>query len=171
MKSTITIWHRLRRTPYQAIGSVFMMFVTLFVLSVFLLLVATSSSILTYFESKPQLTVFFTNEKDKASIDQLVEKLKQTEKVSSWQYISKDQARLLGWDPKKGNLNEVAPGRLIGGDVFKNRNGKLPLDKSYNEADLGYRSGFRGKERIVYSQDGKKIYVTNDHYETFTEMN
>jgi len=85
-------------------------------------------------------------------------------------YISKAQAKSLGWNPSKGNLSEVAPGKMIGGDIYKNRNGKLPTNKKYKEADLGYESGYRGKERIVYSEDGKNIYVTNDHYETFTEL-
>jgi hypothetical protein len=84
-------------------------------------------------------------------------------------YITKYEAQKLGWDPKKGNLGEVAPGKVIGGDVYKNRNGKLP-DGDYREADVGFRGGFRGSERVVYSSDGGKVYFTNDHYESFTEV-
>lgn len=85
-------------------------------------------------------------------------------------YLTKDQAKKLGWEQSKGNLGEVAPGKMIGGDVFANRKEKLPTDKTYLEADLGYRGGYRGTERMVYSSDGSKIYITNDHYETFTEI-
>lgn len=92
MASSITIWHRLRRTPYQAIAATFMMFITLFVMSVFLLLIAGSGAILTYFESKPQLTVFIKDQQDQATVDRLMSKLKATGKVASLQYISKDQA-------------------------------------------------------------------------------
>lgn len=92
MNEQINIWRRLRRTPYQAIAAVFMMFITLFVLSIFLLLVASTSALVSYFEKKPQLTVFFTDEKDKTGIDALIEKLKQTGKVQTFKYVSKDEA-------------------------------------------------------------------------------
>ena len=36
-------------------------------------------------------------------------------------FIKKNEAKLLGWDPKKGNLHEVAPGKSIGGDIFLNK--------------------------------------------------
>ena len=92
MPKNLNTWRRLRRTPYQAIAAVFMMFITLFVLSLFLLLVATTSSLVSYFEKKPQLTVFFSNDKDKVSIDALTEKLKKTGKVQSFKYVSKEEA-------------------------------------------------------------------------------
>lgn len=41
-------------------------------------------------------------------------------------YITKAQAQALGWVASKGNLAEVAPGKSIGGDVFSNREGRLP---------------------------------------------
>lgn len=90
--SSVSFWQRLRRTPYQSVAAVFMIFITLFVMGIFLLMIGSLSAVLTYFESKPQLTVFFKDNKEKASIDQLIEKLKSTNRVSSYQYISKDQA-------------------------------------------------------------------------------
>lgn len=90
--STVSFWQRIRRTPYQAVGSVFMIFMTLFVLAIFLLLAGGLTSLLSYFESKPQLTVFFKDEKSRQSIDELISKLKNTGKVANYQYISKDQA-------------------------------------------------------------------------------
>lgn len=103
MSATFSIWKRFRRTPYQSIASVFMMFITLFVLGLFLLMVASSSALLSYFESKPQLTVFFKNEKDKASIDQLVVKLNATEKLSSYKYVSKDEALVIYREQNKND--------------------------------------------------------------------
>lgn len=92
MSDQLTVWKKIRRTPYQAIASVFMMFITLFVLSLFLLLIASTTSLVGYFESKPQLTVFFNSDKEKASIDQLIEKIKQSGKVSGWKYVSNQEA-------------------------------------------------------------------------------
>jgi guanyl-specific ribonuclease Sa len=82
-------------------------------------------------------------------------------------YITKNEAKEMGWVQSKGNLGDVAPGKRIGGDVFENRKGLLPRDKTYLEADLGYRMGYRGTERIVYSSDCRNIYITDNHYKTF----
>ncbi|WP_036620842.1 ribonuclease domain-containing protein [Paenibacillus alvei] len=86
-------------------------------------------------------------------------------------FITKKDAEKLGWNAKEGNLNEVAPGKSIGGDIFRNREGKLPKKKGriWYEADMNYSKGFRGKDRLLFSNDGL-IYKTEDHYGTFQQM-
>ncbi|WP_186369929.1 ribonuclease [Yersinia bercovieri] len=86
-------------------------------------------------------------------------------------YITKQQAREKGWDPKEGNLCQVLPGRAIGGDRFSNRERQLPQAKGRNwhEADVNYRCGHRGSDRLLYSNDGL-IYLTQDHYKHFIRM-
>ena len=83
-------------------------------------------------------------------------------------FITKDEAELLGWESSEGNLDEVAPGKSIGGDRFGNYEELLPDEngRKYYECDINYDGGYRGSERIIYSNDGL-IYYTNDHYETF----
>ncbi len=83
-------------------------------------------------------------------------------------YITKNEARDLGWDSGKGNLWEIVPGASIGGDRFGNREGLLPEKKGrkYYECDVNYEGGYRGGERIVYSSDGL-VYYSEDHYENF----
>ena len=83
-------------------------------------------------------------------------------------FITKDEAEELGWVSKEGNLDEVAPGMSIGGDYFGNYEGNLPEKngRDYYECDINYDGGYRGEERIIYSDDGL-IYYTDDHYETF----
>jgi len=81
------------------------------------------------------------------------------------------EAEALGWEPKKGNLDRVAPGKSVGGDVFKNKEGLLPSapGRVWYEADINYAGGYRGGERVPYSSDGL-IYKTADHYKTFTRV-
>ena len=83
-------------------------------------------------------------------------------------YITKNEAKKLGWISNKGNLWDVAPGKCIGGDNFGNREGHLPEKKNrkYYECDVNYEGGFRQDDRIIYSNDGL-IYFTDDHYNTF----
>lgn len=86
-------------------------------------------------------------------------------------YITKDEAYDLGWNPQKGNLNEVAPGMSIGGDKFGNREGQLPKEtgRQYYECDIDYFSGTRNAKRLVYSNDGL-IFYTDDHYASFEQI-
>lgn len=83
-------------------------------------------------------------------------------------FITKKEATNLGWESKEGNLWEVTDKKSIGGDKFGNREGLLPKaeGRQYYECDINYEGGFRGSERIVYSNDGL-IYYTDDHYKTF----
>ncbi|MEN5015436.1 ribonuclease domain-containing protein [Erwinia sp. Eh17-17] len=87
-------------------------------------------------------------------------------------YIRKGEARSQGWDPSKGNLCQVLPGRAIGGDRFSNREGGLPEKngRRWFEADVNYQCGRRGTDRMLYSSDGL-IYVTRDHYRHFDQVN
>lgn len=89
-------------------------------------------------------------------------------------YITKDEAEELGWKKKQGKagqLQNVAPGKSIGGSRFGNYEGQLPDKKGrkYYECDINYVSGNRGAERIIYSNDGL-IFYTGDHYETFEQL-
>lgn len=86
-------------------------------------------------------------------------------------YVDKVTAGKAGWRDWKGNLNDVLPGKMIGGDIYRNIEGKLPYSQGriWYEADINYERGYRNRQRILYSNDGL-IFVTYDHYETFYEI-
>ena len=86
-------------------------------------------------------------------------------------FLTKDEARDLGWVSSKGNLWDVAYGLSIGGDTFGNREGLLPKAKGrqYYECDVDMVDGKRGDCRIVYSNDGL-IFYTADRYKSFVEV-
>lgn len=85
-------------------------------------------------------------------------------------FVNKQEARQKGWKPGRDLWSVSAlRGSSIGGDRFENREGRLPDNKKWREADLDYKGGRRGAKRLVFSQDGKRV-VTVDHYQTFTEV-
>ena len=86
-------------------------------------------------------------------------------------YITREKAEELGYKSYLGNLSKVAPNRTLFRGVYQNSNGHLPVaaNRVWYEADINYESGFRGAERIVFSNDGL-IFVTYDHYHTFIEV-
>ncbi len=86
-------------------------------------------------------------------------------------YISKKQARAMGWISSKGNLDAVAPGKIIFGGIYQNKEEKLPSipGRTWYEADINYYGGYRGHDRILFSSDGL-VFVSYDHYKTYYEI-
>lgn len=86
-------------------------------------------------------------------------------------YITEEDALQLGWVKYKGNLHKIAPGKMITRGIYHNDDNHLPSspDRIWFEADINYEKGYRGNERIVFSNDGL-VFVTYDHYKTFVEI-
>ncbi|WP_228408916.1 ribonuclease domain-containing protein [Chryseobacterium sp. JV274] len=114
------------------------------------------------------------NSSAQVSIDQLTEEktvisyVKQNHQLPDY-YITKNEARKQGWNPSKGNLCDVLPGKAIGGDKFGNREGRLPDGERYFEADVNYHCGGRNADRIIYTQNGE-VYLTKNHYKSFEKQ-
>ncbi|PHV10813.1 ribonuclease domain-containing protein [Chitinimonas sp. BJB300] len=86
------------------------------------------------------------------------------------QFVTKKTARELGWRPGRPLWATPAlQGKSIGGDVFRNLEHQLPTG-SWREADLNYRGGKRGAQRLVFEPrtDGRR-FITTDHYNHFME--
>lgn len=86
-------------------------------------------------------------------------------------YLTKSEAIQFGWKPQKGNLSDVLPGKMIGGDIFYNDLEKLPVKhgRIWREADFDYVEDYRNHNRILYSNDDL-LFATYDHYQTFYEI-
>ena len=86
-------------------------------------------------------------------------------------YVSKTKAHRAGWVNTEGNLWDVLPGTSIGGSDFYDDDNQLPYEsgRRWKECDVNYEGGYRGPERLVYSNDGL-IYYTGDHYKTFERL-
>lgn len=82
----------IKRTPFQALAAIMVMFLTFFVLLSFLLLAAASQTVLRYFESKPQAIAFFkegTTEQDVTAIENA---LQEESIVTATKYVSQEEA-------------------------------------------------------------------------------
>ena len=78
-------------------------------------------------------------------------------------YVKRAYAEDTGFRNNRGNLDKVLPGKMIGGDIYKNKNGKLPsaVGRVWHEADINYDKGYRNRQRILYSNDGL-FFISND---------
>lgn len=86
-------------------------------------------------------------------------------------YLTKNEAKEMGYISWLGNFDEIAPGKMLTTGIYKNKNEHLPTAQGrvWYEADINYIGGFRGTDRIVFSNDDL-IFVTYDHYNTFFEI-
>lgn len=109
---------------------------------------------------------------DEAELASILETLNATGNRSlPPQFVTKREARRRGWQPgmdlwSSPNLRGVS----LGGDVFQNRERRLPDGRRvWKEVDLDYKGGRRGPKRLIFSNDGLR-HVTVDHYSTFREV-
>ncbi|MEG2515898.1 MAG: ribonuclease domain-containing protein [Acidaminococcaceae bacterium] len=85
-------------------------------------------------------------------------------------FITMQEATKLGW--QQGTpLEKVAPGKSLGGDVYKDVANLLPAQegRTYKECDLDYAGGQRTEKRLVYSNDGLVFYTSN-LYQSFKKL-
>lgn len=82
----------IRRTPFQAIAASMVMFLTFLALITFLLVAAGSQQALRFFESKPQVIVFFKEGTTVEDIATIENALKQESRVLTTKYVSKEEA-------------------------------------------------------------------------------
>ncbi len=92
MKFLKAMFKNVRRSPYQALAAVLIMMLTFLTISFFVFLLSGSSRIVSFFESKPQVTAFFKNETKQKEIDDLTQKVKEGGVVASVKFVSKQQA-------------------------------------------------------------------------------
>lgn len=140
----------IRRSPNQAFAATLTMFLTFLVAGVFFLASLASVSILRFFEGKPQITVFFTPKAGRTEADSLTAKLKETGKVSSTKFVSKDDALAIY---REQNKNDPLLLEMVTADI-------LPASLEVSATDPKYLSqlapviqGSEGVDEVVYQRD------------------
>jgi cell division transport system permease protein len=92
MKHIKTAGKYIRRSPYQALSATLIMTLTFFSISIFAVLTVVSVNLIDYFETRPQLTVFFKDTAELNDINAMSAQLQATGKTSEVTYISKEKA-------------------------------------------------------------------------------
>lgn len=140
----------IRRSPYQAMAAVLTMFLTFLVGGVFFLATIASLTIISYFESKPQLTVFFVQNAGEKEAVQLIDTLNQTGKVASTKFISKDEALVTY---KEQNKNDPLLLEMVTADILPASLEVSAKDPTFL-ADLDkVITGATGVDEVIYQSD------------------
>lgn len=145
-----TMWSHVRRSPYQALGAILIMVLTFLAVSVFTILIVGSNGIISYFESKPQVTAFFKDTATQDQITTLENSLKSSGSVSSMKFVSKQDALKIY---REQNKNDPLLLELVTADV-------LPASLEISAADISqlpaisdYLKKDQSVQEVVYQKD------------------
>jgi cell division transport system permease protein len=88
----LSLWRRLRRSPYQSLAAIVITSLTFFVVTIFALVTLGGHQMLSFFESRPQVTAFFKDDTSSADVSSLTDSVKVVASVVDAKYVSKDEA-------------------------------------------------------------------------------
>ena len=145
-----TSWKHIRRSPYQAMAAITTMFVTFLLTGIFFLSVVASIFILSYFEGKPQITVFFADKATREEATALENTLAATGKTSSVKYVSKDDALAIY---REQNKNDPLLLEMVTADILPASLEVSTTDpKNLQELEPMIKEA-SGVEEVVYQKD------------------
>ncbi len=140
----------IRRAPYQALAAIAVLTLTFFLAASYFLVMAGSEQILRYFETRPQVTVYFTDETNEEKIKDLQQRLLQDSQISQVNYISKDQAYKIYQEQNKNDplLLEMVSADILPASLEISAKSVNSLPKIANKI-----SSEQGVEEIVFQED------------------
>ncbi len=93
----------IKRTPYQSLASFLILFFTLFLSLFFFNMTSFFNGILSFVETKPQVTVYFQNQTRENEIFKIRDSIKASGKALSLKYVSKQEALRIYRELNKNN--------------------------------------------------------------------
>lgn len=87
-----TTFNSIRRSPFQALGAIFVLTITFFVGTLVSLLIYSSAKTISYFETRPQIIAFLKDDAKETEVASLQERLSQDTRIKEVKYVSKEQA-------------------------------------------------------------------------------
>ncbi len=123
-----TAWGYIRRSPFQALAASFVLSLTFFVATLVSVLVYSSSKLITYFSTRPQVIAFLKSDATEAGITSLQQKLTQDVNVKDVKYVSKEDALAIY---KKSTSDNPLLGQLVSPSIF-------PASLEFSVTDLSF---------------------------------
>lgn len=115
MTAIKTAWHHIRRSPFQSLMAVLVMTISFFSLNSFVVISAGMSSVLKYFETKPEITIFLKDGLDRNTVENLQKELSNYPNIREIKFISKEKALSIYKDQNKNNpmLTEMVTASIL----------------------------------------------------------
>jgi cell division transport system permease protein len=108
-------WHHIRRSPIQSFVAVLVMTTTFFCLTTFIVVSSGLSSILSYFETKPEVTIFLQDGLDRNTVESLQKELANYPSIREVKFISKEKALAIYKEQNNDNpmLTEMVTASIL----------------------------------------------------------
>ncbi len=110
-----TVARYIRRSPYQALAAIMIMSLTFLTISVFAVVTILSVRIIDYFESRPQISVFFEPNTPREQIESARQNIEATGKTSAVNFISQEEALAIY---REFNKDEPLLVELVSADIL-----------------------------------------------------
>ena len=123
-----TAWDYIRRSPFQALAASFVLTLTFFVATLVSILVYSSSKLITYFETRPQVIAFIKTDAKDTDVTDLQAKLTENTHIKDIKYVSKEDA--LGIYKNATSDNPLL-GQLVSPSIF-------PASLEFSVTDLSF---------------------------------
>jgi cell division transport system permease protein len=110
-----TTWHHIRRSPFQSLIATIAMVLSFFFISIFAIINSGLSSVLNYFETKPEITLFLKDGLDKTTVENLQKELSNYPSIKEITFISKEKALSIYKEQNKDNplLTEMVTASIL----------------------------------------------------------
>jgi cell division transport system permease protein len=118
----------IRRSPFQATAAIFVLGLTFFVATLVSVMVYSTSQLITYFETRPQVIAFLKNDAEEADIASLQNRLEADARIREVKYVSKEEALSIY---KKATSDNPLLGELVSPSIF-------PASLEFSVTDLSY---------------------------------
>ena len=105
----------IKRSPFQALAAVFVLTLTFFVATLVSILVYSSSQLIKYFETRPQVIAFLKDDAKQDMVSALQNKLVGDVRIKEVKYVSKEEALEIY---KKATSDNPLLGELVSPTIF-----------------------------------------------------
>ncbi|MDD2482736.1 MAG: permease-like cell division protein FtsX [Candidatus Shapirobacteria bacterium] len=110
-----TTWHHIRRSPFQSLIAAIVMVLSFFFISLFAIINSGLSSVLSYFETKPEITLFLKDGLDKTTVENIQKDLSSYQSIKEITFVSKEKALSIYKEQNKDNplLTEMVTASIL----------------------------------------------------------
>ena len=128
LKSAIT---SIKRFPFQALAAIFLLTVTFLVVTILSVVSYSSSKVIKYFETRPQVIAFLKDSATAETISALQHKLQNDLRIKEVKYVSKEEALSIY---KDATVDNPLLGELVNPSIF-------PASLEFSLNDLSHAQG------------------------------
>lgn len=110
-----TTWHHIRRSPFQSLIATVAMVLSFFFIAVFAIVNFGLSSVLSYFETKPEVTLFLKDGLSTTTVENLQKELSSYPSIKQITFVSKEKALEIYKEQNKDNplLTEMVTASIL----------------------------------------------------------